>query len=99
MSAIFTNQFSLDLAVLESRSNSRVKRTGALVGNFETNPQELQDLFLFCRRGLNFSYPQEVLFITQRIISCHIDILKGIAKALAVEILRMNTPRSTKTAF
>jgi len=33
--------FSLGLAVLEPRSDSRVKRTGPLVGNFETNPQEI----------------------------------------------------------
>ena len=65
-----------------------------LVGNFEKNPYEVQDP-VSPLRGTSSK---------QHIISCHISFfrlntLEGTAKPPAVDILRLNILRDTKTTF
>jgi len=75
------------------------KKGGVLIRNFEEVPRS-------CFVGIPPSTPpppEEVPILKQHVISCRIffqfNTLKGTAKPSACDILRLNTFRSTKTAF
>ena len=61
---------------------------------------------LFCGRGLNFFFTpnwgtnsKTTHFLSCNIFFFRLNTLKGTAKAPVVDLLRLNTPRATKTAF
>ena len=88
---------------MRSVGDSLIKGTGVLVGNFEKNPQvRYQDPALWV--WLEIFSPQRTInsrttHYIQSYFFPRLNTLKGTVKAPAVDLLRLNTLRDSKTAF
>jgi len=79
-----------------------MKRTRVLIGNFKRTPKGYQDPALrawleMCFTPLRYQFQNNTL---QYLLTYFfwLNTLKGTAKAPTVDLLRLNTPRGTKTA-